>query len=299
MKIVFCSEPFEKDRVDFVYQNEAEEAKSAGFEIELLDYEILVRNENAVRATRFIKPFEEREGAIYRGWMLKPKIYESLYNTLLEKNLQLINSPAEYKNCHYLSESYQFIKNFTPHTVFIKVDENFSLNKVSETISGFGGNPIIVKDFVKSRKHEWNEACFIPNALDTEKAEKVVAKFLELQAEDLNEGLAFREFIKFKPLAEHSKSGMPLTEEFRLFFLNGREIFSSYYWEEGVYQRTEIPHEFFQEIAEKIPSNFFTMDVAQTENGDWLIIELGDGQVSGLPEKADVSSFYKSLKANL
>jgi len=173
------------------------------------------------------------------------------------------------------------------------------LRKLQETLSGFGEKPIIVKDFVKSRKHEWHDACFIPNASKTQRAEKVVEKFLELQEEDLNEGLAFREFIKFKPLTEHPRSGMPLTEEFRLFFLNGKEIFSSEYWEEGEYQRAEIPHEFFQEIAENIPSNFFTMDIAQTEKGDWLIIELGDGQVSGLPEKADVRGFYQSLKANL
>jgi len=61
------------------------------------------------------------EKAIYRGWMLKPGIYESLYNTLLEKNLQLINSPVEYKNCHYLSESYQFIENFTPPRFLLKL----------------------------------------------------------------------------------------------------------------------------------------------------------------------------------
>jgi hypothetical protein len=30
--------------------------------------------------------------------------------------------------------------------------------------------------------------------------------------------------------------------------------------------------------------------------GDWLIVELGDAQVAGLPDHADVDGFYKSLR---
>jgi len=29
-----------------------------------------------------------------------------------------------------------------------------------------GSGPAIVKDYVKSRKHEWDEACFIPDLAD-------------------------------------------------------------------------------------------------------------------------------------
>ena len=35
-------------------------------------------------------------------------------------------------------------------------------------------------------------------------------------------GLVCREFVELEPLARHSKSGMPLTKEFRLFFLDAR-----------------------------------------------------------------------------
>ena len=299
MRTVFCLEPFETNKADFVYESEFEAAKNVGFGVELIDFETLVRDENSVRATRFIKPFDKIEQAIYRGWMLKPNIYEKLYKALLEKNLQLINSPDEYKNCHYLSECYEFIKNDTPKTVFVNFDENFTIERVFETISVFEDKPVILKDFVKSRKYEWFEACFIPNASDKEKVKQTVEKFLELQGEDLNEGLAFREFVEFKSLANHSKSGMPLTKEFRLFFLNQKEVFSSAYWEEGDSSGLNFPHKLFAEVAKNVESNFFTMDIAQRENGEWLIVELGDGQVSGLPEKADVEEFYQALKTNL
>ena len=55
----------------------------------------------------------------------------------------------------------------------------------------------------------------------------------------------------------------------------------------------------FIEIAQNIDSNFFTMDVAKKKNGDWIIMELGDGQVAGLPDNADRNEFYCKLKDNL
>ncbi|MGH2386983.1 MAG: ATP-grasp domain-containing protein [Chloroflexota bacterium] len=39
------------------------------------------------------------------------------------------------------------------------------------------------------------------------------------------------------------------------------------------------------------------MDVARRTDGEWTIIELGDGQVAGLPESADGLAFYAALKA--
>ncbi len=38
------------------------------------------------------------------------------------------------------------------------------------------------------------------------------------------------------------------------------------------------------------------MDVAQRKDSDWMIVELGDGQVAGLPENADVEGFYRALR---
>jgi hypothetical protein len=47
--------------------------------------------------------------------------------------------------------------------------------------------------FVKSRKHEWTDACFIPSAADRSAVERVVNRFLELQGEELAGGLVFFE----------------------------------------------------------------------------------------------------------
>jgi hypothetical protein len=40
------------------------------------------------------------------------------------------------------------------------------------------------------------------------------------------------------------------------------------------------------------------MDIAKRRDGDWLIVELGDAQVAGLPAHADVDAFYEALKTH-
>ena len=126
-----------------------------------------------------------------------------------------------------------------------------------EVLTPFGDRPVIIKDFVKSRKHEWADACFIPSEADRDAVERVVGRFLELQGDDLNEGLVFREFVEFRPVGFHPKSGMPLTEEYRIFWIDGQPMYWSPYWEEGDYCGTDPPLEFFTEIGAGVRSRFF------------------------------------------
>lgn len=66
--------------------------------------------------------------------------------------------------------------------------------------------------------------------------------------------------------------------------------------EEGDYFGAHPPEGLFADVARRVGSRFFTMDVAQRKGGGWMIVELGDGQVAGLPGSADVVSFYRRLK---
>jgi hypothetical protein len=86
---------------------------------------------------------------------------------------------------------------------------------------------------------------------------------------------------------------MPLKLQVRLFFLNGkiRKIFN--YRDEGNYNNSQPDQEKFEFIGKSIKSNFFTMAIAKRNDGDWIIMESGDGQVSGLPDNSDKIYFYK------
>lgn len=296
MKLMFCSDPLNLNVPDPSYGDEVSAATSLGIEYGLFSDEALIRNHSLVMAVRGATKRTESELIIYRGWMLKPSEYKNLYDALARRNLILINDPFAYAHCHYLPESYSVIEDHTAKSVWLKTGPEVSFDTVMMLLRPFGASPIIVKDFVKSRKHEWNEACYIPSASNREAVERVVCRFLELQDNDLNEGLVFREFIEFEPLATHSKSGMPLTKEFRVFFLDGKPIYCTAYWQEGDYAGIVPPIERFISVAQAVKSRFFTMDIAKRLDGEWMIVELGDAQVAGLPETADVVQFYEALQ---
>lgn len=292
MRIIYCDSVVDQKVIEPDYEAEKEAAHDAGFNFSLISHEELTDG-NIAAALRIVREQEKTEPAIYRGWMLRPAEYQQLFDGLMRKNIQLINTPREYQNCHHFPDSYNEIKSITPKSNWTT---SLDSNSILQLSSEFGQSSIIVKDFVKSEKHNWKDACFIPNASDGQNVKAVVDRFLELRGDALNEGLVFRQFEELEFLTDHSKSGMPLTKEFRIFFANKQVVKVFEYWDEGAYEGTKPELDLFTTIAQGIDSKFFTMDIAKKKSGDWIIMELGDGQVAGLPENADRKEFYQSLR---
>jgi hypothetical protein len=293
MLFLYPQDPLNRRQPDGPYAIEAAVADSQGLSWRLIDHDALVQGdvELAVRRLRVGTPCI----SIYRGWMMTVGQYGLLHATLEANGLSLINDAAAYRTCHHLPQSYYLLEGHTPRSVWLPTAGEVEMDQIMELLQPFGDSAVIVKDYVKSQKHAWEEACFIPCASDRHAVERIVRRFRDLQGPDLVGGLVFREFVEFAPLGQHSRSGMPLSLEYRLFFLDGRLILSSEYWEEGEYRGEGPPLEHFRKLAEKIPSRFFTMDVAKTRGGDWLVVELGDGQVAGVPDRADLAIFYRQL----
>ncbi len=84
-----------------------------------------------------------------------------------------------------------------------------------------------------------------------------------------------------------------------MFVLDGKIVHWFNYWEKGNYENMVPPLELFADRAKHIKSRFFTMDIAQAETDEWLVVELGDGQVAGLPENASAQAFYEDLIESL
>ncbi len=294
--ILFCENPVQSNLVDEDFNDQFFCANENGFKTLLFNYDDLISADRWSIATNRIKQNEEIASVIYRGWMLTPAQYKILYNQLLSKNYKLINTVEEYQNCHYLPDSLKFIKSRTPHTIFENYEDESSIETLIEKSKIFGDKAVILKDYVKSEKHHWETACYVKHASDINKLKQSIRKLIELRDKYLNEGIVIREFVELNDLTIHSKSGMPLTEEYRLFFFNKKLVGIYNYWEEGEYSFPKPDIIEFEEIAKGVESNFFSMDIARQKTGALIIIELGDGQVSGLPDSADRNEFYKMLK---
>ncbi len=286
--ILFPSDPLSPWKVDDAFLSELEAAQVAKLTTGLVNVEAVLKDEIEEALIRAPK---EAGLTVYRGWMLKPRQYSAVYEALVDRGTQLINTLEQYRTCHYLPYSYPFILEHTPKTVWFK-----SLDHLDEALDTFGESPVIVKDYVKSQKHYWAEACFIPRASDRDTAHKVVNRFLQLQGDDLNEGIVLRQYVPLKILGQHPKSGTPLAAEFRIFWLDGRPIMADPYWGKLTTHDVQLlPLVDLTSIARQVPSLFFSMDVAFLEDGSWTIVELGDGQVSGLPDDANAIDFYLRL----
>jgi hypothetical protein len=288
MKILFCEDTINHNVVDEAFSHEYENAKNNGFDVILYNFDDKSSNRIIVN--------NEKEPVIYRGWMINPVDYKILYYDLLSKNYILINDPIQYRNCHFLPDSLKYIGNYTPKTIFQKIENESSISTLVEKVKIFSGKSVIIKDYVKSEKHYWDTAFFVENSNDTIKLTETINNLIELKENDLNEGIVIREYIELNNLTKHSKSGMPLSEEYRLFFYKNKLLCIFNYWKEGNYNINKSDTKHFEEIAETVESNFFTMDIARKKDGNFIIIELGDGQVSGVPEMGDSFILYKNIK---
>ncbi len=297
MKIIFCEDPGLDDEPDSMYIDEIAAATRVGMDYMLINYEAIADHNNPARAVRDIPVHEMPERAIYRGWPLPADRYEALYDALVSRGVTLITSPTQYRHCQHLPNILDIIKPMTPRTVWMESDGNVAYEAVMQMLIPFAGRPLVLRDFVKAEKFYWNQACYISSASDAKAVENTIEHFLSLRGADLTGGLIFREFVEFKPLTNHPTGGRPLINEYRIFYLNGAPVLPVRYWDvdDFDHQTNSPPLGQFAEIARQIRSPFFTMDVAQTVDDDWLIIDTGDAQIATLPETADENLLYRAF----
>lgn len=208
--------------------------------------------------------------------------YRELERDLDYHNSCLINSYEQHKwvaNFDY----YEVLEDYTPQTWF---DHNF-YNCQHE-------GPFVVKGRTNSRKHAWKDLMFAP----TKKDALLIASQLMQDPLICEQGIIYR---KYEPLEtfERGASGLPFSNEWRYFFYKDEMIARGYYW--SIAQKYPTPDKeadnFAQQMAFLISPyiNLFVIDIAKTEKGNWIVIELNDAQQSGL-STIPPEIFYSCLK---
>ena len=233
-----------------------------------------------------LAPMEGIDQFIYRGWMKTEDEYAKMFG-----NIPIINSPTQYANCHYNVSSYSKIQKMPETFFFWSITPDIA--KIYEEMKPhLQSSDFLVKDFVKSEHRHWHEACFIPQNADFDKFNAVVARFLQLRGPRLNKGLAFKKYVKLTTLEP----------EYRFWFLNNSFIHYNNHSVEpqGLYppQYSEIKDVI---LSYGIESNFYSVDIAYKDDGDWVVIETGDGQVSGISkqDECELLSFYRAMQTAL
>ena len=288
VSFIFCNHPLYQRKVDEDYEEEYQ-AAVLEHSCTLFSYEDLAIGKLSLYG-------EEISGlTIYRGWMMKPEMYRLFYDRLEEKGIILINTPEEYVRYHILPGWYSEFKDDTACSVW---EDQGTVDSALMLTEGLEGS-YIVKDYVKSRKHEWYDACFINDISDKANAERIIRTFIERQGSDIIGGVVLRKFVQLKSIGFHEKSGMPISEEYRIFVFAGRIMIIDDYWQEDkkVYFSGAEMH-WIESAVKRLKSNFVTMDIARREDGSLIIMELGDGQVSGL-QQIKPGDFYRAFQPDI
>ncbi|MBT2529714.1 ATP-grasp domain-containing protein [Streptomyces sp. ISL-99] len=271
---LFCSDPLGARRPDPVFGAEVAFARRTGAEVALVDHDALLAGDTGTALARVphgTGPYW------YRGWMIPVARYEELAAGLRARGCELLTPPSDFGRAHELPGWYDVFAGLTPRSVWRALPPVTppSPPELASLAAPLGPGPAVVKDFVKSRKHEWDEACFVPALADTQRLSAVVRRFFELQEGSLAGGLVVREYEPFVPGGEA-----------RVWWVDGESVLTTAHPDSP----GELPAPGLAAVRPAVRAlgcRWVTTDLALREDGVWRVVEVGDGQVSGLPTGAD------------
>lgn len=274
--ILYPADFFELTKVDADYEYEYQEAiKFPEFQIAFYNYDELTEG----KPLRLYPPAPQEGLCIYRGWMLQPETYKSLYRTLRDRGLTLINSSEEYENCHEFPNAYPMLEAQTPKIRIFKKGEAIDWDEVKCEFDRF-----MMKDYVKSVKGS-DFPVYFDSSYSNQDLDRITDRFIQLRDKLFVKGIVLKEYVDLKK-ADH------VTNEYRAFYLYGTLLTLSK--NSNQKSMAAVPDALVRQIP-TLNSNFYTVDFAELEDGRWIVIETGDGQVSGLSPGQYVFKFYEEL----
>ncbi|THF86797.1 hypothetical protein E7T09_11985 [Deinococcus sp. KSM4-11] len=199
---------------------------------------------------RFRPPLEPDESVLYRGWMLTGDAYRDFEDAVTSAGATLATSHAAYLAAHHIPNWYPLLADLTPKTVCFS-----DLTGMDGKLAELGWDAFFVKDYVKSLKTGAGSVITRPEHIG-----ELMGRMEQFRGQ-IEGGLCVRQF---EPLETHTET--------RYFVRDGHAFEAN---------GSAVP-DIVQTVAERIPSPFFSVDIARRSDGVWRVVEIGDGQVSDL-----------------
>lgn len=233
-----------------------------------------------------ILDLEKNTGVIGRYSVLP--YYDEIERDIEKKECYMIMPQWQHE---YISSFlwYYDLEEFTPKTYF-------DLSLVPDN------GPFVVKGKTNSKKFFWDEDMFAETKRDAIRIANKLMKDSLIQSQ----GIVVREYIPLKTF-EIGVHGLPFTNEWRVFFYDGKLIDYGFYWSimDDLSIVTKYKNSFIKNglnLAQKVANilysvgiKFVSIDIAETCKNEWVVIEVNDGQMSGLSTIVP-DSFYKNFR---
>ncbi|MEU9300876.1 ATP-grasp domain-containing protein [Streptomyces sp. NPDC048269] len=285
--VLYCRDPLNERRVDAHFAAEARQVREGGGTVLLLDHDALLAGD----AERAVARVPAGSGAVwYRGWMIPSGRYAELDRALRRRGGELVVTPQAYRRAHELPGWYEAFAGLTPVSGWLPARPGQSPEpaRLTALAADLPPGPAVVKDYVKSRKHEWDEACYVPDLADSAALHRVVSRFVELQDEFLAGGVVLRAFESF--VAPEAAAA-----EVRVWWRDGVPRLVTAHPDSPVAEAGAPELEPVRAAVEALGCPFVTTDLALRADGAWRVVEVGDGQVSDLHREADRAVFAALL----
>ena len=180
-------------RPDELFAAEAAAARAADVPVALIDHDALTQAGDAGLAVARVP--QGHPDAVYRGWMMSTGQYQALAGALAARGVTLRTSPAQYRRAHELPCWYPALAGLTPDSAWAPGDNRAAFDQARAELGGTGR--AVVRDYVKSMKHYWDTAMYIPDLADAGAAWQVASQFRALREDEYTGGFVLRRFEPF------------------------------------------------------------------------------------------------------
>jgi len=286
LRVLFCADPLRPGRADEHFAAQAATVRELGGHVALVDHDALMAGD----ADRAVRGVPRTSGPWwYRGWMMPAAAYDGLAAALQRRESALRVPPARYRLAHELPGWYGTFADVTADSDWMPWPPQVrpSPEDIAPLVRTLGSGAAVAKDYVKSRKHEWLTACFIPDVTDLEHATSVVARMVELQDDSLNGGIVLRRY-------EDYRQADGRTVEARVWWVDGEPVMVTAHPDTpDLHAEPELV--LIRPLVQALGCPFVTTDLAQRSDGVWRVVEVGDGQVSDLPVDAHTTPLFERL----
>jgi hypothetical protein len=267
----------------------SETAKLIGFQVYYIpqDFSVCENAENAVY--HIPKQIRETLGC-WIGYIPTFEHYQQMFEALLEKNIRLINSPDEHILIQEFDNFYPKISDLTAKS---KVITDLKEVKNATVDIGF---PVFLKGTIQSIKSDGWKSCVAENL---ESAELIAKRLFQLIARTRGK-VIIRQLVKLR-YSQKSSEDFPFGREYRVFIYKNQIVGFGYYWEgdDELKDLSESEKTQVKELALKTATlldvPYISIDIGQLENGEWIVIEVGDPQFSGISQ-IPILELWNNLK---
>lgn len=253
----------------------ARAAEWAGFDIRYIEPDFS-RCGDAEGALAHIPPGESRP-AVWLGYIPDSARYQAIHQACQARGLRLPNAPTEHDRAMELDLAYPRLKGLTPATVAVTNAEE-AMEEAAKL-----NYPLFLKGAVQSLKSSGWKACVVN---DESELKQLVDRLFKSQSRTRGKVL-IRELLPLRH-ARVAGNGFPIGREYRAFIHRNQLLTLAYYWdtEDGFGPLNDKEKEEVKALALSASSRldvpYCAIDLGQTEDLNWWVIETADAQFAGL-----------------